>query len=112
MIRSDVRDPVAERAVSVEKLRVQEAALFDRFKAAAQRGDDELAVTLSKELRLLVDTGAKIDGHYAPQRTQVDVHVHQTPAAILAEAERRLLAVASERQHQLSANIIDAEVIE
>jgi hypothetical protein len=100
LLRSDVRDPAAERAVSVEKLRTQEAALFDRFEAAVRSGDDEMALSLSKELRLLVVDGARIDGHFAPQRTQVDVHVHQTPAAIIADARERLLSV------------IDAEVIE
>jgi len=99
LIRSDVRDPVAERAASVEKLRVQESALFELYEAAVARRDEEAAAMLSKELRLLVTDAAKIDGHYSPQRTQVDVLIHQTPAAIIADARERLMSV------------IDAEVV-
>jgi hypothetical protein len=67
---------------------------------AVWRSDEETAVTLSKELRLLVDTAARIDGHAAPKQIQADLHVHQSPAAIIAEARERL------------SSVIDAEIVE
>lgn len=91
-------NPDAERALSSEALRVLQSGLNDRFDAAVQREDDAAALSLSRELRCLVAEEAKLIGIYAPER--LEVHVHQSPSAIIAEAQDRLLA------------IIDAEVID
>jgi hypothetical protein len=72
--------------------------VFDRFAAAIDREDDETAALLNREVCRNRDQLAKLTGFYAPET--VDVHVTQTPAAILAETKQRLLAV------------IDAEVVE
>lgn len=105
LLASRPTDPATERATSTETLRVLQAALFGRFAAAAQGGDDRSLLGLSKELRSLVAENARINGLYAPVRHEHDVSVHESATAILDRAEADLLALAK-------SNVIDAEVVQ
>lgn len=100
LLRSVVLDPALERAASTESLLAQERSLQDRFDEAVQSGNDDAAVSLSKELRSLVAERARLHGIYAPQRSEVDINVTQTTTSIIREAREKLLAV------------VDAEVVE
>lgn len=73
-------------------------ALSQRFAAAYKVGDDDTLVTLNREIVRNEAELAKLGGFYEPET--VNVNVTQTPAAIIAEARERLLAV------------VDAEVVE
>ena len=87
--------------------------LFGRhLAAAAQRGDDDTPWRgWPRRSGQRSPNAAKLVGAYAPQRTEVDVTVSTSPQEIIAETERRLLALAAERQQQLPANVIEGEVI-
>ncbi|WP_349268960.1 hypothetical protein MPNTM1_04182 [Mycolicibacterium parafortuitum] len=76
------------------------SVLFERFADAKVREDNEDLVMLAKELRANISETAKLHGAHAPQRTEVDVNVHHSASAIIAEARERLLSV------------VDAEVVE
>lgn len=81
-------------------LRMQMARLNSRLDDAEVRDDTDAVVAISKELRTTADAIAKLNGLAVPVAQQVDVHVHNSPVAIVAEARERLLAV------------VDAEVVE
>lgn len=101
------------RATADESLRITQSVLFGRMAAATHRGDDETLTKLAKEIRATVAERSKLAGAYAPQRTEVDVTVSGDPTAIIANAERELLALIAERQQSLpAAPILEAEVIE
>ncbi|WP_326544683.1 hypothetical protein QGN31_06515 [Mycobacterium sp. 2-64] len=104
LVREWVNDPdyaTTERAVSAASLQAQEPGLFDLYESAVQRGDDEAAASLSRELRSLVTDRAKLTGIAAPQRTEVNVNL--SVGEMIAQTRQRLLAL---------DNTIDAEVIE
>lgn len=88
------------RRSASEGLRVVRSVLFERFADAKVREDNEDLVMLAKELRANISETAKLHGAHAPQRTEVDVNVHHSASAIIAEARERLLSV------------VDAEVVE
>jgi hypothetical protein len=113
MERTQPETPEQARARADESLRITQSILFGRLAVATQRGDDETITKVAKELRATVGERSKLVGAYAPQRTEVDVTVTQTPGAIIAEAERRLLALVADRQDQpaIGGTVIDAEVI-
>lgn len=79
------------RRTSVEALRVLRSVLFDRFAEAAQRGDDQTLALMSKEIRSNIAEQAKLDGLYAPLRSEVEVAVKSSPTSIVDQAERQLL---------------------
>jgi hypothetical protein len=87
----------------VESTRITTSVLFDRFAAAVSREDDQTVAMLNREIVRNRDQLAKLLGAYAPERSEVDVNVHSTTTAILAEARQRLLAI---------DGTIDAEIIE
>jgi hypothetical protein len=59
------------------------------------------------------DQQAKLDGLYQPQRTEVDVNVRQSPAALIADTRAKLLALAGQTEGTATAlPTIDAEWIE
>lgn len=88
---------------------------FTRYLLALQAGDDDTALSYSKELRSTVAERAKLAGVYAPQRTEVEVNVTADATAIIDRMETELLALVAQRQpqHQLSGtgDIIEGEVI-
>lgn len=93
------REPTA---ISVEAhkfaIETRTRALSQRFAAAFRWGDDDTLVTLNREIVRNEAELAKLGGLYEPET--LNVNVAQTPAAIIAEARERLLAV------------VDAEVVE
>lgn len=92
-------EPVeTSRRSLITSARITHSILFDRFAAAIDREDDETAALLNRELVRNRDQLAKLTGAYAPEN--INVNVQTTPAAIIAEARERLLAV------------VDAEVVE
>jgi hypothetical protein len=90
----------ALRRQEAEELRIRRSVLHERFHDARQRNDDDALVALNRELDRVASRWSKLHGLDAPERQEVNVHVNQTPAAIIAEARERLLAV------------VDAEVVE
>jgi hypothetical protein len=109
-----VAAPGADRALSSEALLELQRGLFERFDAAVSRGDDVTAVSVARELRCLVTDNAKMSGIYAPERTEVDVTVHESPREIVAEATARLLALVDQRsaaERERMTNVVDGEVI-
>lgn len=100
MDRTPSETPEALRRQEAEELRIRRAVLHERFHAARQRKDDDTLVALNRELDRVSARQAKLHGLDAPERQEVNVHVEQTPAAIIADARERLLAV------------VDAEVVE
>ncbi|STZ60802.1 Uncharacterised protein [Mycolicibacterium tokaiense] len=111
--RTPPETPGQARARADESLRITQSVLFGRLAAATQSGDDETLTKLAKEIRATVAERSKLAGAYAPQRTEVDVTVSGDPTAIIANAERELLALIAERQQSLpAAPILEAEVIE
>ncbi|MGV0645070.1 hypothetical protein ABQE44_16905 [Mycolicibacterium sp. XJ2546] len=107
-------DLALERAVATEALRVQESGLYGRFEEALDNGDDDTAVSLSKELRSLVAYRAKLNGMEMPVRTEVDVTVHQSATAIIDRMEAELLALSARQPNPQPAlgAVIEGEVIE
>lgn len=98
------------RRTAAESLRITTAILFDRLALAVQRDDentDATVVLLNRELVRNRDQAAKLHGAYAPERTEVDVNVRQTPAAIIDRMETELLALARAN----NTNIIEGEVV-
>ena len=94
-------EPVeSSRRSLIESARITTGVLFDRFAAAADRGDDRTIAMLNGELCRNRDQLAKLTGAYVPERSEVDLTVRQSPSQIIADAQARLLAV------------IDAEVVE
>lgn len=77
---------------------IRTRALTQRFAAAYKSGDDNTLVALNREIVRNEAELAKLGGMYEPET--VNINVRQTPAAIIAEARERLLAV------------VDAEVVE
>lgn len=111
--RTPPETPEQARAKADETLRITQSVLFGRLATATERGDDDAIVQMVKEIRATVSERSKMAGAYAPQRQQVDVNVNTDPTAIIADAERRLLASLNERQQSLPATpILDAEVVE
>ena len=100
------------RAKHDAALQLLQSQDFTRYLHAMQRGDDDTALRYSKELRGIVAERAKLAGAHAPIRTEVDVTVTHDPAAILAEAERQLLAALADRPQLPAHPTIDAEIIE
>lgn len=92
--------PETSRRSLIESARITTTVLFDRFAAAADRGDDKTIALLNGELCRNRDQLAKLTGAYMPERSEVDLNVRQSPAQIIAEAQTRLLAV------------LDAEVVD
>lgn len=88
------------RRQEAEELRIRRAVLHERFADARQRKDDTILVALNRELDRVATRWSKLHGLDAPERQEVNVHVEQTPAAIIADARERMLAV------------VDAEVVE
>lgn len=87
-------EPVeSTRRSLIESARITTTVLFDRFAAAADRGDDRAIALLNGELCRNRDQLAKLTGAYAPERSEVDLNVRQTPSQIIADAQARLLAV-------------------
>jgi len=112
--RQPAQSANAVRRSATEGLRVVRAVLFERFADAKERSDNDDLVMLAREIRNNTAETAKLHGAYAPQRTEIDVTVHQSATAILDRAESDLLALAAERHtHRFpsSGNVIDAEVI-
>ncbi|WP_373202355.1 hypothetical protein [Mycobacterium marinum] len=101
----------AARAKHDAALQLLQRNGFTRYLTALQSGDDDTALRYAKEIRSTVAERAKLVGAYAPQRAEVDVTVSASPQEIIADTERRLLALAAERQQQLPANVIEGEVI-
>ncbi|WP_240760991.1 hypothetical protein [Mycolicibacterium sp. CR10] len=99
------------RRYASDTLRIVRSILVGRFADASTSGDDQTLVSISRELHRNLDQWSKLVGAYAPTTQDVNVRVEQTPAAIIAETERRLLALAAERQPSLPGNIIEGEVI-
>ncbi|PVB44275.1 hypothetical protein [Mycobacteroides abscessus] len=100
---TDRTPPVGAEALrrqEAEELRIRRAALHERFADARKRKDDDTLVSLNRELDRVATRWSKLHGLDAPERQEVNVHVEQTPAAIIADARERLLAV------------VDAEVVE
>jgi hypothetical protein len=93
------REPTST-AVEAHKFAIETRtrALSQRFAAAFRNGDDDTLVTLNREIVRNEAELAKLGGLYEPET--LNVNVSQTPAAIIAEARERLLAV------------VDAEVVE
>lgn len=93
------REPTAT-SVEAHKFAIETRtrALTQRFAAAYKVGDDDTLVTLNREIVRNEAELAKLGGLYEPET--LNVNVAQTPAAIIAEARERLLAV------------VDAEVVE
>lgn len=87
---------------------------FTRYLNALKTGDDEMALSYSRELRGIITERAKLAGAYAPERQQVDVNVNHDATAIIDRMESELLALVAQRapQNQLAANIIDVEAEE
>lgn len=113
MDRTPSETPGQARARADESLRITQSVLFGRLAVATQSGDDETLTKVAKEIRATVAERSKLAGAYAPQRTEVDVNVSGDPSAIIANAERELLALVAERQQSLpAAPILDAEVVE
>ena len=78
-------------------IEIRTRALNQRFVAAWKSGDDNTLVALNREIVRNEAELARLGGMYEPET--VTINVSQTPAAIIAEARERLLAV------------VDAEVI-
>jgi hypothetical protein len=113
MDRTPPETPTHARAKADETLRITQSVLFGRLAAAAQRGDDDVLARMAKEIRATVAERSKLVGAYSPQRTEVDVNLSADPSAIIADAERQLLALITERQQSLpAAPILDAEVVD
>lgn len=104
----------ALRRQEAEELRIRRSALHERFADARQRKDDDALAMLNRELDRVSARQAKLHGLDAPERQEVNVHLEQTPAAIVERMRTELLALAAQRQPQraLSGNIIEGEVIE
>lgn len=81
----------------LDRKRIQRLDLFDSIKAAKAEGNHQAVAQLNAALTAIDSDTAKVCGFYVAER--VDVNVSATPAAILAEARERLLAV------------VDAEVV-
>lgn len=99
------------RAGIIERKRVTIGAAL-RGMAEAQKAGDHAAVARYIDVITRADADlAKTLGLYAPQ--QVEVNVTQTPAAIMAEATERLLAVVAQRQPHtaIGGTIIEGEVV-
>ncbi|OBK97739.1 hypothetical protein A5645_05540 [Mycobacterium asiaticum] len=113
MDRTPAETPGQARAKADETLRITQSVLFGRLAAAAKRGDDDAITGMAKEIRATVAERSKLAGAYPAQRTEVEVTVSADPAAVIADAERQLLALIAERQQPLPvAPILDAEVVE
>lgn len=111
--RTAPESPHVARRSAVESLRITTAVLFDRFAEAVKRDDDAAVALLNRELVRNRDQQAKLDGLYQPQRTEVDVNVRQSPAALIADTRAKLLALAGQTEGTATAlPTIDAEVIE
>lgn len=96
------RDSATETTVEAHKagIELRTRAMNQRFVAAFTAKDDDTMVDLNREILRNESELAKLAGMYAPDRQEVNVNVTQTPAAIIADARERLLAV------------VDAEVVE
>lgn len=95
--RQPPASPEAVRRSSSESLRILRSILFERVAVAKVKGDDQTLIGLHRELTRNIGESAKLAGAYAPE--EINVNVKQSPAAIIADARERLLA------------IIDAEVV-
>lgn len=104
--------PETARRSLTEGLRIQLSRLHQRFADAEARNDTDAMVALAKELRGTSDAIARLNGLAVPQRTEVDVTVHQSATAIIDRMEAELLALAAQRQpqHAIGA-VIEGEVI-
>jgi hypothetical protein len=93
--------PKAALRVWLDRKRVARKMIFRSMQAAEAEGDHQALAQLSAALDRNDSEVAKVCGFYAPERH--DVHVSQTPAAIIADARKRLLAV---------VDAVNAEVVE
>lgn len=100
-------NPEEDRATSTEMLRVLRSTMSGRFAAAIRRGDDDMALRYSKELRAIDGQHSKLNGTLAPERVEHTVAL-ASPDAIVADARERLLAAVRE---QPALPTIDAEVV-
>ena len=84
-----------------EELRIRRELFHDELAAAKANNDTETMLALSRELDRIAARRARLLGLDVPVRTELDITVRQTPAAIIADARERLLA-----------SVVDAEVVE
>ncbi|SIJ61623.1 Uncharacterised protein [Mycobacteroides abscessus subsp. bolletii] len=116
MDRTPAESPGQARARADESLRITQSVLFGRLASAVQRGDDDVVSSMAKEIRATVAERSKLVGAYAPQRTEVDVQVTQTPTALIDRLESELLALVAQQQPQqpaaLGGGVIDVEAEE
>ncbi|MGH3556421.1 MAG: hypothetical protein ACRDTK_02735 [Mycobacterium sp.] len=88
------------RRTAADGLRITKSIMFAGLADAKQQGDHQAVVSYARAIADNIDKDAKINGLHVPVAQQVDVTVTQTPAAIIADAREKLLAV------------VDAEVVE
>ncbi|MCV7037465.1 hypothetical protein [Mycolicibacterium moriokaense] len=91
--------PEMSRRSLSEGMQLMKTMLFEQVAVAVQRGDADLIVTLSRELRSVTDQLARIDGLHAARRVEVDV-TQRTTVEVLADLRQAMHAA------------IDAEVVE
>lgn len=112
---SRLRRETTETTVESHKFAIETRtrAMSQRFAVAFKDGDDDTMISLNREIVRNEAELAKLGGLYEPEA--VNVNVTATPAAIIAEARDRLLAVLAEReQHRpaaISGGVIEGEVI-
>ncbi|MDA4108158.1 hypothetical protein [Mycolicibacterium holsaticum] len=99
-----------QRRAAVDGIRVAQAVLFERLALAVERDDDDRIASISKEIRAHIAETSRLNGLAAPVRSEVDVRMSHSTAAILDRAERELLALSAQRQREFP--VIDAEVME
>ncbi|MCV7300878.1 hypothetical protein H7J93_14725 [Mycobacterium barrassiae] len=92
--------PEFARRSLAEGLRLTQQRLHEELALATQRGDVQAITATSREIRLTTRELANLDGLHAPKQVEVQVTHFRSPAEILADAERELMAV------------LDAEVVE
>jgi len=114
--RLPAEDTESIRRSASAGLRIMRSVLFEQFADARIRGDNDDLTLLGRELRANISEDAKLNGAYAPQRTEVDVNISTSVTAVIDRAERDLLALASggkspRPQRSPQPEVIDAEVV-
>ena len=102
--RLDCRVPAenieALRRQEDRELTIRRQMFHEKLTAANSENDTETMAMLNRELDRIAQRRARLLGLDAPVRSEVDVNVHQSATAIIADARDRLLSV------------IDAEVVD
>lgn len=108
--RMPPEDLAKQRTYTAEGLRLVQATLFEALAEAKRRKQPAEVVACSRAIADVLDKHAKLVGLQVVVPQDVNVHLHQTAAQVINDAEAQLLALAASRPAGLP--VIDAEVVE